>query len=47
MWPSWYLRDQPYLVAIVMLVGCVLLGFAFYWAMRRRADVRTKRGTSA
>jgi cellulose synthase (UDP-forming) len=43
MLPGWALRDQPYGAVALMLVGCVLLGFAFYWAMRRRADMRAMR----
>ena len=39
-WPSWALRDQPFTVAIVMLVGCVLCTVVLYGAMRRRADGR-------
>ena len=40
LWPSWALRDQPFSIVIVMLVGCFLLGLALYWAMRRRASGR-------
>ena len=40
MWPSWYLRDEPYVLVVLMLVGCALLGSALYWAMHRRADRR-------
>ncbi len=42
-WPSWALRDQPYGSVVVMLAGCMLVGFALYWAMRRRAAIRIKR----
>lgn len=41
-WPSWALRDQPYGSVVVMLGGCLLVGFALYWAMRRRASARMK-----
>jgi len=40
LYPSWALRDQPYGIVIIMLLGCALLGFALYWAMRRRAGGR-------
>ncbi len=40
LYPSWVLRDQPYAIVILMLVGCALLGFAIYWALRRRAHGR-------
>jgi len=40
LWPSWVLRDQPYGIIGLMLIGCILLGLALYWAMRRRAAVR-------
>jgi cellulose synthase (UDP-forming) len=40
LYPSYVLRDQPYLVVILMLGGCILLGLAIYWAMRRRAGTR-------
>ena len=40
MWPSWYLRDEPYVLVVLMLVGCALLGSALYRAMHRRADRR-------
>jgi cellulose synthase (UDP-forming) len=40
MWPSWYLRDDPYTLVVLMLVGCGLLGSALYWAMHRRAGRR-------
>ncbi|MBV9783527.1 MAG: UDP-forming cellulose synthase catalytic subunit [Acidisphaera sp.] len=39
-WPSWMLRNQPVGIVLVMVVGCILLGLALYWAMRRRATVR-------
>jgi cellulose synthase (UDP-forming) len=42
MWPSWYLRDQPYGAIVVMLVGCALFGAALYWIMQRRADRRLR-----
>jgi cellulose synthase (UDP-forming) len=40
LWPSWILRDQPYGVVGLMLVGCALLGLALYWTMRRRSSAR-------
>jgi cellulose synthase (UDP-forming) len=46
-WPSYALRDKPYISIIILIVGCVLLGFAFYWAMRRRANRRARQGPVA
>jgi hypothetical protein len=38
--PSWYLRDQPLGTVVFMVVGCLLVGFALFSAMHRRAEVR-------
>jgi cellulose synthase (UDP-forming) len=40
LWPSWYLRDDPSVLVVLLLVGCFLLSSALYWTMRRRADRR-------
>ncbi len=40
LYPSWLLADSPYGIIAIMLGGCVLLGLALYWAMRRRAGGR-------
>ena len=40
LYPSYVLRDQPFGVVLLMLVGCLLAGSAIYWAMRRRANIR-------
>lgn len=40
LYPSYVLRDQPFGVVLLMLLGCLLGGSAIYWAMRRRAIVR-------
>jgi cellulose synthase (UDP-forming) len=40
LWPGWYLRDQPFSLIVLMLVGCFLLGSALFWAMNRRAGRR-------
>jgi cellulose synthase (UDP-forming) len=40
LWPSWELRDEPFGVIGLMLIGCALLGLALYWAMRRRSSAR-------
>ncbi len=39
-WPSWALRDSPVSLIGVMIVGCLLLGLVFFWALRRRAASR-------
>ncbi len=40
LYPSYVLRDQPFGVVLLMLLGCLLGGSAIYWAMRRRANIR-------
>ncbi len=40
LWPSWYLHDQPFAALGVLAGGCVLLGLALYWSLRRRAAAR-------
>ena len=47
MWPGWYLRDEPYALIVAMVVGCLLLGSALYWAMNRRAGRRLRAGAMA
>ncbi len=42
-WPSWFLRGSPVSVLGVMLAGCALLALVFFWALRRRAGIRTTR----
>ncbi|HTI01969.1 MAG TPA: UDP-forming cellulose synthase catalytic subunit [Acidisoma sp.] len=42
MWPSYWLRDQPFTIVVVMIIGCVLLTFAVHAILRRRAQVRLK-----
>jgi cellulose synthase (UDP-forming) len=40
LYPSYVLRDQPFGVVLLMLMGCFLGGTAIFWAMRRRAAQR-------
>jgi cellulose synthase (UDP-forming) len=40
LYPSWVVRGSPYGIIGFMLIGCVLVGLAFYWSMRRRASGR-------
>jgi cellulose synthase (UDP-forming) len=47
MWPGWYLRDEPYALIVVMVVGCLLLGSALFWSMNRRAGRRLHASTMA
>ena len=47
LYPSYFLRDQPYLVVILMIGGCLLLGLAIYAAMRRRAGTRLQQRPSS
>jgi cellulose synthase (UDP-forming) len=42
MWPSYILRDQPFTIVIVMIVGCVLLTLVLHATLRRRAANRLK-----
>ncbi|MCB8876364.1 UDP-forming cellulose synthase catalytic subunit [Acidisoma silvae] len=42
MWPSYMLRNQPLMIVIVMIIGCVLLTLALHATLRRRAAVRLK-----
>lgn len=42
MWPSYWLRDQPFMIVIVMIIGCVLLTFAVHAILRRRAQARLR-----
>jgi cellulose synthase (UDP-forming) len=44
LWPSWYLRDEPLSVVAFMVVGCVLLGLALLWTLRRRTARRLQIG---
>ena len=41
-WPSYFLRNQPFVIVIVMIVGCGLLTLALHTALRRRAASRLK-----
>ncbi len=40
LWPSWYLRDQPLAAFGVLIGGCLVLGLALFWMMRRRVAGR-------
>ena len=46
LYPSYLLRDQPYGVVALMLIGCLLVGAALFWAMRRRANIRLTQTTT-
>jgi len=35
LWPSWMLGDQPLIVAVLVLVGCIMLTIVFFRASRR------------
>jgi len=47
LYPTWLLRDSPYGIVALMIGGCVLLGLALYWAMRRRAGGRLTQSTQS
>ena len=40
LWPSWYLRGRPLGALAVLAGGCVLLGLALFFSLRRRAADR-------
>jgi cellulose synthase (UDP-forming) len=42
MWPTWYLGDEPFGALAIALGGSILLGFALYGAMKRRANRRLR-----
>jgi cellulose synthase (UDP-forming) len=39
-WPSYLLRDQPFTIVLVMILGCVILTIALHLTLRRRAMAR-------
>jgi cellulose synthase (UDP-forming) len=41
-WPSYLLRDQPFTIVLVMIVGCIILTFALHATLQRRARNRLK-----
>ncbi len=44
LYPSWLLRDQPVGIVAVMVIGCILVALFYFFALRRRAAVRVRRG---
>jgi len=40
LYPSYMLRDQPYTLVVMLLIGCLFLGLALFWAMGRKAETR-------
>jgi hypothetical protein len=41
-WPSYVLRDQPLMIVIVMIIGCILLTGVLHAGLRRRSAKRLK-----
>ena len=41
-WPSYLLRNQPFTIVLVMIIGCVLLTLALHATLRRRAATRLR-----
>jgi hypothetical protein len=41
-WPSYLLRNQPFTIVVVMIIGCVLLTLVLHATLRRRASNRLK-----
>lgn len=42
LYPSWYLRDSPLGIVGVMIIGCLLVAIFYFFALRRRAALRTR-----
>ena len=42
LYPSWLLRDQPLGIVAVMVIGCILVAIFYFFALRRRASLRTR-----
>ena len=42
MYPSWLLRNQPLGVVGVMIIGSILVAIFYFFALRRRAALRTR-----
>jgi cellulose synthase (UDP-forming) len=43
LYPSWLLHDQPIGIVGVMVIGCLLVALFYFFALRRRAALRTRR----
>jgi cellulose synthase (UDP-forming) len=41
-WPSYLLRDQPFTIVLVMIMGCIILTIALHLTLRRRAQTRLR-----
>jgi cellulose synthase (UDP-forming) len=41
-WPSYLLRDQPFTIVLVMILGCVILTLALHLTLKRRAMTRLR-----
>ena len=42
LYPSWLLHDQPLGVVGVMIIGSILVALFYFFALRRRAALRTR-----
>ena len=42
LYPSWLLRDSPLGIIGVMIIGCLLVAIFYFFALRRRAALRTR-----
>ena len=42
LYPSWFLRDAPLSIVAVMVIGCLLVAIFYFFALRRRAALRTR-----
>jgi cellulose synthase (UDP-forming) len=42
LYPSWILRDQPLGIVGVMVIGSILVAVFYFFALRRRAALRTR-----
>jgi hypothetical protein len=42
LYPAWFLRDQPLGIVGVMVIGSILVAVFYFFALRRRAALRTR-----
>ncbi len=42
LYPAWFLRDQPLGIVGVMIIGSILIAIFYFFALRRRAALRTR-----
>lgn len=40
LYPSYFLRDQPYIIVLMLLFASLITGTVLFWAMKRRTETR-------